>query len=409
MNDLETLHPDRSKWQVAPWNSSVLNPVLPKEHVGTRVSSLIKKPLSPEKAWYLSIDDKDDRTKELVDVMLTSAFENLDEQEKVVSWANEAFERYGRLPEGTIGQKIIVKEFVRKTAIELLENVQHINIVDETWRRLDAQRADTGEPRVPFSQRVKKDSLTSIGEKWKDVEPEQLAQLVRIYAKDNDPSQEFAKAMLTEYFKGPSDKPERSFSRSIAREKIVSATLDLIGEDEAFREGMKIVLYATDILPRDPGLIEQANMLSLPSKKEEKRDEFKKLLILEHVTKQAIAMSSQDFTEYIEANIRYVRTETKSKIQWHERKKRADAERRPSEAEKKNLQIRAAVNVFLKISRMPWSEEGIEKLRKMDPLYEKAFDPTDPLNQKLKRVLSENRSRSGVNAQSRLEEVASIK
>ncbi len=86
-----------------------------------------------------------------------------------------------------MAERKIVRNFVTKTAEELLQNPQDISIADKTWRRHEARENHVQESEEPFSKIVKTKCLALIKEGWKDVAPEQLAQLVRISSDENDP------------------------------------------------------------------------------------------------------------------------------------------------------------------------------------------------------------------------------
>lgn len=316
------------------------------------------------------------REEQLIDNLFTPIFNELDLKEKATEWARNIAEEHNRLPKRTIGQIKETKKLIRQAAGELLQNPQDIGMAGLVWKRQKS-----------FYTLVKEESKTLIRERWKKITPEQLAELVRIYT-NNPQAKDFAKEMLTNYF----SRPKTSRQRINAHYTFVSSLLDLVGEDEAFLEGMKIALYATDILPRDPGFIEQVHLLSLPSKEEEKGGDFQKLLITESVIKQAIFMSSQDFTEYLQGNKNFMRTNKIIK-EWYERKKRVTAERGSNEARGMNDKIMAAMNFFSNVSKEPLSEEKKQALMGTWP-FNLAFDETDPLNQKFQKVSAERKNSS---------------
>lgn len=372
--------PDRSKWtEFLSHERTTDNYKFAKEQA--RLRNLIK-PILPEVVWDLP---NEERTEYLVNVMLNIVSENLEVQRKVINYSEDAFAKYKKMPDQTVGQKKDTKKFLRDTAEELFKNVRYINVIDKTWRRLEARIVDTQESQETFSERVKDDALQLIGERWEKVAPEQIAQLVRIYTDENDPHQAFAKEMLVNYFRGP---PDRPFPRIVALYNFVFAMLDLVGEDEAFREGVKIALYATDILPRDPGQIEQINLLAFPSKTEEKGDGFKKLLIIDSVTKQAISISGQDFTQYLLDSLKFTMSNTKFLMEWMNRIKSSHKERGPIETKKNYNQVVDARNLFSFFLTEPFPDERKQELMKNNPILKIAFNPEDPLNQKFNKVFS---------------------
>jgi len=167
-----------------------------KEQVGLRNSPLIK-PILPEVVWDIP---NEERTEQLIDNIFVAMFGELTPQERTsIGWANQVQEEYDNLPKQTSRERRAVKKLIAQTAGELLKNPQDITIAQKTWRGNESSRDGARESEEPFSKLVKGECLVLIRDKWKGVGPEQLAQLVRIYA-TNDPSKDFAKALLYNYF-----------------------------------------------------------------------------------------------------------------------------------------------------------------------------------------------------------------
>jgi hypothetical protein len=167
-----------------------------------------------------------------VDNLFGAMFGELTAQERTtIDWANQVLEEYNNLPKQTSRERRVVKKLITKTSGELLEDPQNIFIAHQTWRGHESSRDGARESEEPFSKLVRGECLAFIKEKWKEVKPEQLAQLVRIYANNNDPTQDYAKEMLRNYFKGPDSRGQRVD----ACYNFLSTTLDLAGENEALK------------------------------------------------------------------------------------------------------------------------------------------------------------------------------
>lgn len=204
--------------------------------------------------------------------------------------------------------------------------------------------------------------------------------MVRIYA-NKDPSKDSAEDLLTNYFKGPRSRNQRID----AYYNFVSGVLDLVGEDDAFKEGMKIALHATDILPKEPSLVEQAVLVSLPYKEE---GVFQKAIIANYIIYQLRFMGLQDFKRYYDDRGAFAKSiavtqEMRKKVH------RVTKEIGIDETRKLNL----ATESFLYTIIEPMSEGLKQSLKDTWP-YNLAFDETDPLIQKFERVFSDQLSRS---------------
>lgn len=348
---------------------SELAGVLNSDQIGQNgVNLSLVKPILPEVARDLPNEEK---TRELVNTALNIIFSKLDREYRTF-WL-EKFEHYNSLPKDTSKERKKSDNFVTKTAEELLQHPLNISFVQEALTN-NKNNARTQDPKQQFVQRLKDKCLTLIKDKWENVEPEQLAQLVGIYA-SNDPSKDTAKALLTNYFKGPKSRSGRVH----AYYNLVSATLDLVRDDKAFNAAVKIGFHATDILPRDPSLIGQAVLLSLPYGEEEQ--DFKELIIARYVLNQIGFMSSEDILSFHRENSYFVRTNEKATMAWNRKRKSVTTKIGPDVAREFN----DIVMGFFDISQRPLSEDVKQSLKDTWP-YSVAFDETDPLNQKFKKV-----------------------
>lgn len=288
---------------------------------------------------------------------------------RIASWAENELAEYRRLPKVNSQERKNIKSFVAQIAGRLLQNPQNIEIAADVWKNTQDQ---TG---LEFYERVKKGSGELIKEKWEDVTSEQLAQLVGIYA-SNPQSKDFAKELLTSYFEGPENRRQRVG----AYYTFVSCLLDLVGDDKAFNEGVRIGLHDTDILARDNDLIEQIILLSLPYNEEERV--FQKLLIANVVVVQLSFLSSQDLGEARQRNNDFLDTNGRLKAKWN--KEAAKAERQIGSAQVSKLN-EAARKADLRSWRTLSMEEKL-KLKDIWP-FSLLFDEKDPLNKKLQEAL----------------------
>ena len=317
-----------------------------------------------------------DRGLEKLVGLFNAMFGELTPQEKTTLWADNVLEDYNSLPKKNSRERKLAENLVTKTAAKLLENPQDISIAWTAWGRSEA--GQDNQESEPFSKLVKDRCLVLIRDKWEDVMPEQLAQMVRISSNNNDPVQDYAKEMLKNYFKGPNS----SNKRIDAYYNFVSATLDLVGEDNAFKEGMKIALHGTDILPKDPSLREQAILLSLPYNEEE--SVFKKVLTANYVIIQLRFMGFQDLDKYYQDRRDFIQREAAVIEAYHRKEERvasAIGNDRTRELNDKMLTFFAAIT-------KPISSERKQSLKGTWP-YNLAFDGTDPLNQKFQKAFAD--------------------
>jgi len=378
MNSLETLQPlrpDRAEQQVGPRNSPLKKSIF----------------LGPE---VVDLPDGD-IPEELVDAVLTSIFEKLPGQKDVDFLAREALSEYNDLSKGSIRERKSANDLVMKTASELLQNPQNISIAENVWRANDWAQNGVQEPKEPFSKKVKEKMHTLIKDEWEDITPEQIAGLVRMYANKDEyqeSSRKFAEELLTNYFKGPKGRNQRIG----AYYNFVSGALDLADDEDAFKEGMKIVLHGTDILPKDPSLTEQAVLLSLSHN--EDPDSFRMALVANYVIEQLRFMGLQDLERYYEDRIYFVETDrVQGKLSRKVERVTSEVKR---ELEKKHRKVtdNEAIDFvdrindkmllfFSKIRSVSLSEERKHELMSTWP-FDLAFDENDPLNQKFNKVFS---------------------
>lgn len=326
----------------------------------------------------------EDRTEELVHGMV------------VIIRANQVFSEYAEyngLPKQNSKEKKHAKNLITQTAAELLKNPRDITIAQKTWRGNELSRDGVEKPQEPFSELVKRKCLALIKDKWQGVKPEQLAQLVRISVDNDDPSQDDAKEMLTNYFKGPNNRRQRID----AYYNFVSATLDLVGDDRAFEEGVRIAYHDTDILPKDPHLIEQAMFFSLPydififrnlpktekdlfslRRNKDKEKDYQRLFIAKDVLIRLVSMGSKDLEEFHQREEDFIHSREITDI-WE--KEQIEVMKKIGEDMLKQLNNTLYLFFNSKSGTVP------DQANKGNIWISSLLDnPTDPLNQKFQEV-----------------------
>ncbi|OGH29822.1 MAG: hypothetical protein A3B41_04020 [Candidatus Levybacteria bacterium RIFCSPLOWO2_01_FULL_37_26] len=349
---------------------------LAKEHIKTRVWSRIKPILPAEKIWELPIPSEG-KTEKLVDSVLLSVFEKLPGQKDPDFLAREVLSEYNDLSKGNAKEKKSANDLVTETASELLQNPQGIIIAEKAWKTGEVARNGAQEPKEPFSKKVKEKTQRIIKDEWESITPDELAGIVRVYS-NKDEFQEAARKsaedLLTNYFKGPKSRNQRID----AYYNFVSGVLDLVGENEAFGEGMKIALYATDILPKKPGLAEQVLLLSLPYREDPKS--LKKALVVNYVISQLRITGLGDLEKFYQARKDFVESpEAVEEL----RKKQVRVTREKGHGYVKELNDKMLD--FFRTVASPLPKAVRNALKDIWP-FDLAFDETDPLNQKFQKV-----------------------
>jgi len=305
--------------------------------------------------------NRDKSLEELVNKLFDPILK-LTPSDKTANWAEDVLGKFNSLPKTNSRERKVVKNLVVLSAAQLLQAPQHIDAAGDVWKTQES-----------LYGLIKKESKAFMRGKWEEITSEQLAQLVRIYA-NNPQFKDFAKELLANYFKGPKSRRQRID----AYYTFTSCVLDLVGDDRAFSEGVKIGLHDTDILPKDPHLIEQSIFLSLPYS-EEKRV-FQKSLISKYIMIKLSTMGSEDLRILSQKENKFVHASDKLKIRWE--KEQEIAEKRIGRDEL--VRLNKAMNAFEDSLNTLFTEK-----KDKDNLIQRVFlDETDPLNQKFKEVVS---------------------
>jgi len=373
---------------------------LAKEHVGTLVFSPSIKPILSEVARDLPDEDK---TKQLVDSVLTSVFEKLPGQKDVDFLVRESWSEYNELPKGTREEKKVANDLVARTATQLLINPQDISIAENVWRIDEAEQNGAHEPEEPFSKKVKERMLTFIKEKEQVLTPEQFAGLILIYV-NKDESQESARKFAGNLLKIYLNK-KKSVNQSIGDYcNLVLGVFYSAGEDEVFREGMKIALYATDILVKDHKFAEQIALLYLPYKLE--IDVLQNLLVSIRVVARACAMDGWNLEEEYRDWKNFLLPNNQTGAERDKRRRSVKVEKGATGVDiTYNEMVNSIKFIFDSEQEPNFDEKMIIPKGAIVPL-KLAFDPTNPLSKQF-REFCNNRSKLSIGVASS-EEVASM-
>lgn len=203
----------------------------------------------------------------------------LSPQEQTILWAQKTLEDYNNLPKGNNAERKKVSAFLEKTADHLLQNPQEIDSAASVWK------ARSGEEQDGFYEAIKQATSTRVKEKWPDIKPETLSELVKVYA-NNILAKDFGKKLLSSYFRGPENRKERidafyTFAQSV---------IDLFDDQKSFDEAVWITFFGTDILPRTPYMEDKAVIRNWPYLESE--ETIKRMFITDYATSKLYIFSS---------------------------------------------------------------------------------------------------------------------
>ncbi|EKD64981.1 MAG: hypothetical protein ACD_50C00225G0003 [uncultured bacterium] len=336
------------------------------------------------------------RTEELVDTALGIVGKRLVWQENIAFWSQDTLNTYNALPKSNGAERRRAKNFVQETARRILENPQEIVVAGRVWKRSDCdQTQQTGGKRTEsFYDLVRQEAMQDIRKNWDKVTPGQAADLVRVYSDEGfaseqiegkirhyeseSSSQDFAKDALSNYFKGPNSRNQRVH----AYYNFVLGIFDFSPKSNEFKEGIKIAIFATDILPKKPALIEQSVLQSLPYKDD--KEVFKESIISNLAVNQARFMGIEGIGEYFAQRRQFVVDSEDRKKEFQKKEKRIYDEI-GNEGIK---EINDSMLVFTRAITLPISEDEAQSNKGSWP-FDIAFDVSDPLNQKRKRIQSQ--------------------
>lgn len=203
-------------------------------------------------------------------------------------------------------------------------------------------------------------------------------QLVRVYA-NSVLTQDFGHDLLANYFKGPNSRRQRID----AYYNLASSALDLVEDDRALNEAIRIGLYDTDILPKKPYLMEHSSFMELPYGEDERT--FQKLLIAQRTIGVLTYIATRTVREALQRKTEFeIKDEEINKL----KEKRSDEIisriGRDEVARLKNTMVDFATIV----GGRPQSDSDVKLLKDVWP-YNILYDEDEPQNKKLQDVAME--------------------
>lgn len=298
----------------------------------------------------------------------------LSEQEETVLWANKILEEYNALPQQAGKERKRAKNLIAEAAKELLTNPVKIDSAASVWKGhvLPEKEAESS-----FYELVKKECSFLTRDRWEEVIPDQLAQMVRTYA-NNAVVRDFAQDILTGYFKGPSSKRQRID----ARYTFAFAVLDLIEDQKAFNEAIRISLFSTPIVPKDSLYAAEIYCLnSLPWDVDNRT--LQKHLVAQNITGRLSYLALEDFTR-LRAEIRNYFDDNKNFLASLEREQKK-ATQKLGGAKEKQINQAMVVAGFKGADKALGGEEILRLSRKWPTSL--ILDDKEPLNQKFRDLV----------------------
>lgn len=176
-----------------------------------------------------------------------NAERTLTPSEQTILWANQVLEEYNSLPKTNARERRKARDLVAQTARRLVQNPQDIDTAGSVWKSRESVSDSRAKPADTFYETIKRECALTIKEKWRDVTPEQLAQLVKTYA-NSVLTQNFAHDLLVSYFRGP----QGMVNRVKSLYGFVYGLMDFAVSDGNFlKTGIKIARFESDILRSD--------------------------------------------------------------------------------------------------------------------------------------------------------------
>lgn len=158
----------------------------------------------------------------------------LTQEQETIKWAQQIAEEYAELPQDKSHRKKR-KEFVVRNATGLWQKPEKLEVVLGVWK---SQNEDL------YNQTTER-LRSEVSMNWHDITSEQLAQFVTEYTRGESSSEVFGE-LLKSYFQGTKTEDERA----TAFYTYATGVLDLVDNPIALKEGVKVGVFETDILPR---------------------------------------------------------------------------------------------------------------------------------------------------------------
>lgn len=233
--------------------------------------------------------------------------QELSPQAKTILWANQVLEEYNGLTKQAGKEKKKAKSLVFEAARQLLEHPENIDLAGSVWKSHEPVSQEGSVKQQSFYELVKEKSSHQAKDHWKEITSEKLTELVKTYAYSRL-VQDMAEEILTSYFKGPDSRNEWIS----AYYTFAFAVLDLIEDQKAFNEAIKIALFDTSILPMDSDLFRKAHVsASLPCDIDDRN--LQKVLVANNVIIRLSFLASEDLVELRQRSSKFLKTDSRAK------------------------------------------------------------------------------------------------
>lgn len=304
--------------------------------------------------------------------------QELSDQAKTILWANQIFEQYNSLSKQTGKEKKKAKNLVSDTAKELLQDPEKVDIAGSVWKSHEPVSQEGSVKHQSFYELVREESSKQAKDHWKAISSGKLAQIVKTYSHSNLVS-DMAEHILTSYFKGPDSRNEWIS----AYYTFAFAVLDLIEDQKAFNEAMKIGLFDTSILPVDSDLFRKANILiSLPYDVDDRT--LQKFFVAQNVIIRSSNLASENLAESRQRASRFMETDSRFKRLLDSVQQRAVKKLGfPRVQEINQSMIEMGLDVDVRDSGLSAEEVLKASTKWPSNLF---YDQLEPLNQKFRMV-----------------------
>lgn len=160
---------------------------------------------------------------------------SLTEEEQTRSWARQVGEDFSKLPQRNRAERKRAETLVKGVVAELLSHPDKIDAAGSVWVSISS----------PIYAAASREVKQQASEKWNSFNTEQLGQAVKVYAHSQLAS-ELAGNIIKGYYEGPKTRHEKVD----AHYRFVEALLDLLEDNQALEQGVRIINFESPILPR---------------------------------------------------------------------------------------------------------------------------------------------------------------
>lgn len=167
----------------------------------------------------------------------------LTEEEKVSLWAYSTVAEYSRLPKGNNRERKIAENLVRQVASELILHPEKMIIAGQIWKTQQPKTPDL--QRKSFYEEVSETTALFVRNNRAAMHSDQLGGFIRAYSYGQVAS-DLGGGAVAAYFKGPENPKQAADAFYV----FIDATLDLITDQKAFEDAVRIGMFDSPLLPR---------------------------------------------------------------------------------------------------------------------------------------------------------------